>query len=178
MINIARQVQFLVSRIVMISKKIVRFDNFHIVYLRRPQNFLRALRAGDVRARPHLAPFSERAGHPNLRPNSKDQWHADVEQPVRSKTETVWVKHVEFNLTRQSELSLCRRVIRRRETLRVHLQQGAAASHPPTKYGSRPDRRSLKSDQISNCLGNRDRILQPVFLTKTTTSKRTPPSPG
>src|SRR6266481_5133177 len=123
MINIARQVQFLVSRIVMIPKKIVRLHNFHILYLGRPQNFLRALRTGDVRARPHLAPFSERAGHTNLRPNSKDQWHADVEQPVRSKTETVWRKHVEFNLARQSELSLCRSEIRLLETLRVHLHQ-------------------------------------------------------
>src|SRR5207247_8695741 len=128
MINIARQVQFLVSRVVMVSKKIVCLHNFDILYLGRPQNFLRALRAGDVRARPHVAPFSERAGHPNLRPNSKDQWHADVEQPVRSKTEAVWVKHVDFNLTRQSELSICSRVIRRRETLRVDLQQGTSAS--------------------------------------------------
>src|SRR6266436_9026775 len=127
MINIARQVQFLVSRIVMVPKKIVRLHNFHILYLGRPQNFLRALRAGDVRARPHLAPFSERTGHPNLRPNPQDQWHADVEQPERSKTKTVWRKHVDFNLARQSELSLCRREIRRRETLHVHLQGGSAS---------------------------------------------------
>src|SRR5436309_3019077 len=103
----------------MVAKKIVRLHNFHIRYLGRPQNFLRALRTGDVRARPHLAPFSERTGHPNLRPNSEDQWDADVEQPVRSKTKTVRVKHVEFNLARQSDLSLCRREIRRREALRV-----------------------------------------------------------
>src|SRR5438552_10386191 len=123
MINIARQVQFLVSRIIMVSKKIVRLYNFHILYLGRPQNFLRALRTGDVRARPHLAPFSERASHPNLRPNSQDQWHADVEQPVRSETETVRIIHVELNLTRQRNLSLCRREIRRREALRVHLPE-------------------------------------------------------
>jgi hypothetical protein len=113
----------------------------------RPQNFLRALRAGDVRARPHLAPFSERAGHPNLRPNPEDQWDADVEQPVRSKTKTVWRKHVDFNLARQSELSLCRREIRRRETLRVHLQQGAAASQPRKHSGSaRPPLLEIRSN--------------------------------
>src|SRR5437868_4799539 len=32
--------------------------------------------------------------------------------------------------------------------------------------------------QISNCFGNRERILQPVFVTTTTSSCRTPPSPG
>lgn len=32
--------------------------------------------------------------------------------------------------------------------------------------------------QISNRFGKRDRILQPFFVTKTTSSKRTPPSPG
>src|SRR5206468_11861839 len=136
MINIARQVQFLVSRIVMVSKKIVRLHNFHILYLGRPQNFLRALRTSGVRTSPHLAPFSERAGHSNLRPNSQDQWHANVEQPVGSKTETVRIIHVEFNLTRQSNLSLRRREIRRRETLRVHLHQEAAASQPRKHSGS------------------------------------------
>ena len=34
------------------------------------------------------------------------------------------------------------------------------------------------SAQISSCFGNRDRILQPVLLTKTTSSSRAPPSPG
>ena len=46
-----------------------------------------------ARTSPHL---SERAGHPNLRPNPEDQRDADVKQPVRSKTETVWRKHVEL----------------------------------------------------------------------------------
>ena len=32
--------------------------------------------------------------------------------------------------------------------------------------------------QISSCFGNRDRILQPVLVTKTTSSSRTPPSAG
>ena len=32
--------------------------------------------------------------------------------------------------------------------------------------------------QISSCFGNRDRILQPALVTKTTSSSRTPPSPG
>ena len=79
MINIARQVEFLVARVVMIAKKIVRFDNLHIMNLGGPQNFLRALCSRDVRACPHLAPFSERAGHTNLRPNSEDQGDTDVE---------------------------------------------------------------------------------------------------
>ena len=34
------------------------------------------------------------------------------------------------------------------------------------------------SAQISSCFGNRDRILQPVLVTKTTSSSRAPPSPG
>jgi hypothetical protein len=34
------------------------------------------------------------------------------------------------------------------------------------------------SDQISSCFGNRERILQPVLVTKTTSSSRAPPSPG
>jgi hypothetical protein len=34
------------------------------------------------------------------------------------------------------------------------------------------------SAQISSCFGNRDRILQPVLVTRTTSSSRAPPSPG
>ena len=35
-----------------------------------------------------------------------------------------------------------------------------------------------RSAQISNCFGKRDRTLQPVLVTKTTSSIRTPPNPG
>ena len=38
--------------------------------------------------------------------------------------------------------------------------------------------RVRSSAQISNCFGNRDRILQPVLVTNTTSSIRTPPNPG
>jgi hypothetical protein len=122
MINITRQVQFFVPRIVVVPKKIVGLHNLHIVYLGRLQNFLRALGTGDVRACSNLAPFSERAGHTNLRPNPDDQWDTDIKQPVRSKTKTVRIKHVYVNLTRRSDLSLCRCEIRRAIALRVHLQ--------------------------------------------------------
>ena len=32
--------------------------------------------------------------------------------------------------------------------------------------------------QISNCFGKRERIRQPVFVTRTTSSRRVPPTPG
>src|SRR5213593_4818083 len=106
----------------MVPKKIVRLDNFHIGYLCRSQNFTRALRAGDVRARPHLAPFMERTRDSNLCPNPDDQRDADIKQPTRSKTETVWIKHTELNLMYRSQLSLCwLEQIRRAIRLRVHL---------------------------------------------------------
>ena len=69
------------------------------MYLGRLQNLLRAVRASDVRACPHLAPFSERARHTNLRPNSHDQRHADVEEPVRAEAETGWIIHIEFKFS-------------------------------------------------------------------------------
>src|ERR1043166_7181647 len=113
MINIARQVQLLVPGIVMVAEKIVRLHDVHIMNLGRLQNFASALRAGNVRARPHLAPFSERAGHTDLRPNSEDQRDADVKQPVRTQAKTGWIKHVSLNLTRKGKLPLYRSEIRR-----------------------------------------------------------------
>ena len=71
-INVARQVQLLLGRIVMVTEKIVRLHDIHVMDLRRLQDFSRALGAGDVRARTHLAPPAERATHANLRPNSND----------------------------------------------------------------------------------------------------------
>src|SRR5262249_37929606 len=89
----------------MVPKEIVRLHNLHIRNLSRLQNFTRAFRAGDIRACPHFAPFTERARDPNLGPNPNDQWDAYVKQPIRSKTETVWI-HTEPNLTYEPQLSL------------------------------------------------------------------------
>src|SRR4030095_7206900 len=63
---------------------------------------------------------------------------------------------------------------------------GKAAERSPRTSGSGSGQVERKrtqffrvhSAQISNCFGNRDRILQPLFVTKTTSSIRTPPSPG
>src|ERR1700730_11899519 len=90
----------------MVPKKTVRLHNIDILNLGRLQNFTRAFSTGDVRTRPHFAPFTERARDSNLRPNPDDQRDADVKQPVRSKTETVWIKHTELNLMYRSQLSL------------------------------------------------------------------------
>ena len=75
-VNVARKAKLLARRIVMIAQEIVRLDHLDIVNLRRLQNFPRAFRAGDVGARPHLAPFLERAADAKLRPNADDQRHA------------------------------------------------------------------------------------------------------
>src|SRR4030095_1383388 len=48
----------------------------------------------------------ERARDPNLSPNPDDQRDADIKQPMRSKTETVWIKHTELNLMYRSQLVL------------------------------------------------------------------------
>src|SRR5207244_12532009 len=91
------------------------------------QNFTRAFRAGDVRARPHLAPFMERTRHPNLRPNPDNQRDADIKEPTRSETETVWIKHTELNLMYRSQLSLCwLEQIRRSNDCFVHLGRDIA----------------------------------------------------
>ena len=79
----------------------------NIVDLRRVQDFARALRAGDVRTRTHLAPPAERAAHPNLRPNPNDQRHTYIKQPTGT-AETVRIKHSCFNLMLPSQLSLYR----------------------------------------------------------------------
>src|SRR5215467_10252434 len=96
--------QFFIPWIVMISKEIVRFHNFHIVNLRCLQNFSRAFCTGNVRACAHLTPFPKCARNPNLCPDPNDQRDADVKQPMRSKTETEWI-HIEFNLTCGGHLS-------------------------------------------------------------------------
>src|SRR5215216_5958948 len=190
--------QFLVPRIVMVPQKVVRFHDFHVLYLRGLQNFLSAFRAGDVSARPHLTPFAERAGHTNLRPNPDDQRNADVKQPVRTKTETIWIKHADSNLMRLSQLSLCRseldaqlrcafippRVCFRAtrgtsKTERAQMSHAHPPRHKPREiHCCAQNYRACMPDQISRCFGKRDRILQRFFVTNTTSSKRTPPSPG
>jgi hypothetical protein len=111
----------------MVPKKIVRLHNIDIVNLGRLQNFTRAFRTGDIRTRPNFAPFMEGARDPNLRPNPDNQRDADIKQPVRSKTETVWIKHTQLNLMYQSQLSLYwLEQIRRSNACFVHLGRDIA----------------------------------------------------
>ena len=81
----------------MVPEKIVRLDNLHIGVFGPPAGFRCAHSAPVMfelaRTSPH---FRNALAHPNLRPNPKNQWHADVEQPVRSKTETGWSKTCRF----------------------------------------------------------------------------------
>src|SRR5437762_2500598 len=90
-INVAREVQLLLGRIVMVAEKIVRLHDINIMDLCGLQDFARALGASDIRARTHFAPTAKCAAHPNLRPNSDDQGDADVQQPMRSQTKTRWI---------------------------------------------------------------------------------------
>src|SRR5437764_15339278 len=83
MINIARQMQLLLGRIVMVTEKIVRLHDVNILDLRRLHNFPRALCASDVRACTHIAAPTKSATDPNLPPNSNNQWNPNVEQPDR-----------------------------------------------------------------------------------------------
>src|SRR5213592_4155688 len=101
-VNIARKTKFLARRIVMIAEKIVCLDNIDIVDLCRLQDLACTFRSGNVGRGPHLAPAAERAAHANLRPNPNDQWNPNVKQPMRSKTESVRIKHVNLNLARQN----------------------------------------------------------------------------
>src|SRR5580765_1910952 len=89
-INVARQVQLFLCRIVVVAQKIVRLYDVDIRNLGCPEDFACAFSSGDIPARAHLAPMAKRAAHPNLRPNANDQWDADVEQPVGSKPKTGW----------------------------------------------------------------------------------------
>src|SRR5256714_11728270 len=91
-VNVAGEAKPFLGRIVMITQKIVRLDHLDIVNLRRLQNLPRALRAGDVGARAHLAPASKRAGDANLCPNADNQRHANIKQPVTSAV-SYWVEH-------------------------------------------------------------------------------------
>src|SRR5580765_4635792 len=94
-INVARQVQLFLCRIVVVAQKIVRLYDVDIRNLGCPEDFACAFSSGDIPARAHLAPTAKRAGHSNLRPNSNDQRDADVEQPVRTQTKTVWAADIE-----------------------------------------------------------------------------------
>src|SRR5712691_6146023 len=102
-VNVARQVQLLLGRIVMIAEKIVRLHDVHVMDLCCLQDFPRTLCASNVAARTHLAPSAKRAGHPNLRPNSNDQRDADVEQPVGTQTKTEWAADIEQTARSQNK---------------------------------------------------------------------------
>jgi len=88
-VDVTRQVQLLLGRIVMVAQKIVRLQDLDVIDLRRLQNFARAFSSGDVPARAHLAPPAKCAAHANLRPKCNDQRDANVEEPVRTQTKTV-----------------------------------------------------------------------------------------
>src|SRR5262245_17527150 len=93
-VNVARQVQLLLCRIVVVAQKIVRLHDVDIMNLRCLEDFSRAFSPGDIPARTHFAPMAKRTAHPNLRPNSNDQWDADVEQPVGTETKTGWTADI------------------------------------------------------------------------------------
>ncbi len=59
-VNVRRKAKPLVGRIVVVAEIIVRLDHFDVVNLRRLQNLAGRFRAGNVRARAHLAPLSGR----------------------------------------------------------------------------------------------------------------------
>src|SRR6476646_11121486 len=81
-VNVARKVQLLLCRIVVIAQKIVRLYDVDILNLICLEDLSGTFSPGDIPARTHLAPMAKRTFHPDLRPNSNDQWDADVEQPV------------------------------------------------------------------------------------------------
>src|SRR4051794_4490595 len=87
-VNVAREVQLLLCRIVVVAQKIVRLHDVDIMNLGCLEDLSRAFSSGDIPARAHLAPMTKCTAHPNLRPNSNDYWHADVEQPVGTETKT------------------------------------------------------------------------------------------
>src|SRR5262245_55744607 len=89
-VNVARQVQLLLCRIVVVAQKIVRLYDVDIMNLGCLEDFACAFSSSDIPVRAHLAPMAKSTAHPNLRPNSNDQWNADVEQPVGSQTKTGW----------------------------------------------------------------------------------------
>jgi len=125
-VHAAGEVQLLVSRVVMVSKKIVRLHNIDIVNLGRLQNFTRAFSTGDVRTRPHFAHLWN-ALVTRICAQIPITTDADIKQPVRSKTETVWIKHTELNLMYRSQLSLYwLEQIRRSNDCFVHLGRDIA----------------------------------------------------
>src|SRR5262245_2470633 len=92
-IDVTRKVQLLFGGVVMVAQKIVRLHHLDVLDLRCLKNFPGAFGSGNVPARAHLAPPAKRAAHANLRPNSNDQWDADVEDPIRTETKTVWAAY-------------------------------------------------------------------------------------
>src|SRR5262245_26285923 len=87
-VNVARQVQLLLCRIVVVAQKIVRLHDVDIMNLGCLEDFACAFSSSDIPARTHLAPMAKRTFHPKLRPKSDDQRDADVEQPVGTETKT------------------------------------------------------------------------------------------
>src|SRR4029079_2718449 len=87
-VNVARQVQLFLGRVVMIAQDIVRLHDVDIMNVPRLQDLACAFGTVDVPAGADLAPSAKRAGYPHLRPNSNDQRDADVEQPVGTETKT------------------------------------------------------------------------------------------
>src|SRR6185369_8231799 len=94
-VNVARQVQLLLCRIVVVAKKIVRLHDVDILNLSCLEDFACAFSSGDIPVRAHLAPMAKRTAHPNLRPNSNDQRDADVEQPVGTQTKAQWAADIQ-----------------------------------------------------------------------------------
>src|SRR5262245_42093504 len=87
-VNVARQVQLLLCRIVVVAQKIVGLYDVDILNLGCLEDLTCAFSSGDIPARTHLAPMAKRTFHPNLRPNSYNQWDADVQQPIGTEPKT------------------------------------------------------------------------------------------
>jgi len=81
----------------MVPQEIVCLHHIDIVDLGGLQNLARAFRAGDVRARPDFAPAIERSGDANLRPDSKNRRHDQVEKEMMT-AKADWIEQARGNL--------------------------------------------------------------------------------
>src|SRR3954471_10144519 len=102
-INVARKMQLLLGRVIMVAEKIVRLHNLDVLNLRCLEDFACAFSSSDVPVRTHLAPMAKCTRHPNLCPNSNDQRNADVEQPVRTETKTGWAADIQQTARSQNK---------------------------------------------------------------------------
>src|SRR5437868_2807354 len=93
-IHVCRKAEPLTRRIVVVPEKIIGFDDINIMDLGSLQDLTRGFGAADVRAGPDFTPFAEGTTNADLRPNTDDKGHADVQKPVTAKAETARVKHV------------------------------------------------------------------------------------